>query len=106
MTSRNLRAPRTCAEPTCPRLVTPPRSRCTDHEIKYTRAEQNRVREIVLDWIDTYGPLCEGYEREPHYVNEDELTGDHVVPLLYGGRGGAIRILCRSCNSRRGARPT
>ncbi len=35
-----------------------------------------------------------------------DLTGDHIVPLVRGGMNSPdnIRVLCRSCNSRRGAR--
>jgi hypothetical protein len=37
----------------------------------------------------------------------EDLTGDHVVPLSEGGMNvpSNIGVLCRSCNSRRGARP-
>lgn len=100
----NRRAPRLCTEPGCSRLVRPPRSRCDEHHVGYSSNEQARVRAIVLDWIDTYGPLCVGYEREPHYVDPADLTGDHDVPRSRGGTGGPITVRCRSCNSRRGAR--
>ena len=34
-----------------------------------------------------------------------DLTADHVVPLARGGRNdGQRQTLCRSCNSRKGAR--
>ncbi len=34
----------------------------------------------------------------------DDLTGDHVHPLARGGTmHGSIDVLCRSCNSRKGA---
>jgi len=34
----------------------------------------------------------------------DDLTGDHLVPLSRGGSNDRdnCRVLCRSCNSRRG----
>lgn len=36
----------------------------------------------------------------------EDLTGDHITPLSKGGtnEAGNIRVLCRSCNSRRGNR--
>ncbi|MFJ8346043.1 HNH endonuclease [Streptomyces sp. NPDC094153] len=37
---------------------------------------------------------------------DQDLTGDHVLPLSRGGSNAVdnIRVLCRSCNSRRGNR--
>ena len=32
------------------------------------------------------------------------LTADHVVPLARGGYGSPLTVLCRSCNSAKGAR--
>jgi 5-methylcytosine-specific restriction endonuclease McrA len=36
----------------------------------------------------------------------EDLTGDHITPLSKGGTNDAanVRVLCRSCNSRRGNR--
>jgi 5-methylcytosine-specific restriction endonuclease McrA len=36
----------------------------------------------------------------------EDLTGDHITPLSKGGTNEAanVRVLCRSCNSRRGNR--
>ncbi len=33
-----------------------------------------------------------------------DLTADHVVPLVRGGYDSELRVLCRRCNSARGAR--
>ena len=33
-----------------------------------------------------------------------DLTADHLIPVIDGGAGGPLRVLCRSCNSARGAR--
>ncbi|HEX2111582.1 MAG TPA: HNH endonuclease [Gaiellaceae bacterium] len=34
------------------------------------------------------------------------LTADHLIPLARGGNPlGPLRVLCRRCNSRRGAPP-
>jgi 5-methylcytosine-specific restriction endonuclease McrA len=36
----------------------------------------------------------------------EDLTADHVEPLANGGHPlGELRVLCRSCNGRRGAPP-
>jgi 5-methylcytosine-specific restriction endonuclease McrA len=49
---------------------------------------------------------CPGYGVPPHVVFPSELTADDVVPIARGGDPmQPLRVLCRSCNSRRGARP-
>jgi 5-methylcytosine-specific restriction endonuclease McrA len=32
-----------------------------------------------------------------------DLTADHLIPVIDGGAAGPLRVLCRSCNSARGA---
>jgi 5-methylcytosine-specific restriction endonuclease McrA len=32
-----------------------------------------------------------------------DLTIDHLIPASLGGANGPVRVLCRSCNGRRGA---
>jgi len=32
---------------------------------------------------------------------EKDLSRDHIIPVLFGGVGGPIRLLCVDCNSRR-----
>jgi 5-methylcytosine-specific restriction endonuclease McrA len=32
-----------------------------------------------------------------------DLTADHIIPISEGGAGGPRRVLCRTCNSSRGA---
>jgi 5-methylcytosine-specific restriction endonuclease McrA len=34
-----------------------------------------------------------------------DLTADHIVPISKGGALGPLRVLCRTCNSRRGSDP-
>lgn len=51
-----------------------------------------------------HGNWCPGYQREAHPVSD--LTVDHVVPLAAGGAPLDIAncaVLCRSCNSTKGA---
>ena len=62
------------------------------------------MTEAVRAWLNQYGPICPGYQRDPHEVIPSDLTADHVTPAVRGGIGGQLRILCRSCNSKRGAR--
>ena len=51
-----------------------------------------------------HGYLCPGWYREAHY--SEDLTADHVTPVGAGGsEWGELRVLCRSCNSRRPKRP-
>ena len=47
----------------------------------------------------TRSPVCEACG------SEHELTADHVIPVAHGGCTtlGNYRVLCRTCNSRRGA---
>ncbi|WP_369826057.1 HNH endonuclease [Kitasatospora sp. MBT66] len=39
---------------------------------------------------------------------DNPLTGDHIIPVSRGGTNEPrnIRVLCRTCNSRRGNRMT
>lgn len=69
----------------------------------YDSAERRRRRDVVLEHLELYGPVCPGWQREEHWALPRELTADHVVPVAAGGdQDGALRVLCRSCNSRRG----
>ena len=38
---------------------------------------------------------------------DNPLTADHIVPLALGGRNvrDNVQVMCRACNSRKGARP-
>lgn len=68
----------------------------------YTRRERTRRADVVRAWVAQNGLLCPGYERPPHPAGD--LTADHVVPEALGGApDGPLRVLCRSCNSARGA---
>ncbi|MYE70854.1 MAG: HNH endonuclease [Gemmatimonadetes bacterium] len=59
-------------------------------------------KKAVAAWVEENGEICPGWGRVPH--PSGDLTADHIVPRSQGGEGGAVQVLCRSCNSRRGTR--
>lgn len=99
----------------CPGCRTPVRGQCPRCEQRtkapqasqrsrsgYTRRERTRRADTVRAWVAQNGLMCPGYERSAHPA--DDLTADHVVPEAVGGApDGQLRVLCRSCNSSRGA---
>lgn len=85
-------------------------TRCPLHQRPINRAHRNRLYDAP-EWRrlrdrtlrahrSAYGPLCPGWEREPHVATD--LTVDHVTPLVFGG-GTEVQVLCRSCNGRKNA---
>jgi 5-methylcytosine-specific restriction enzyme A len=107
--------PRPCLS--CGRLV-PSGTRCPDCERPrarqtqqrkrairpYTTAEKRRRAAAVDQWRQQHGDVCPGWQREAH--PSSDLVADHVVAVAAGGaESGPLRVLCRSCNSSRGARP-
>ena len=70
-----------------------------------TAKERTRRQEVIAAHIRVHGWVCPGYERPAHEAHD--LTADHIVPVAKGGsEEGEVRVLCRSCNSRRGAGST
>ena len=66
------------------------------------RAERARRAAVVREHRDRYGDWCPGWRRPGHAASD--LTADDVVPVMVTGAPSAVlRVLCRSCNSRRGA---
>ena len=89
-------------------------SRCTEHArqsnrsrhnaLYSTRAWQRLSARVLRAWRGEHGNWCPGYERPAHPAAD--LTVDHVVPLAAGGAPfdiGNCAVLCRSCNSTKGA---
>ena len=89
-------------------------SRCTEHAresnrsrhnaIYSTRAWQRLSARVLRAWCGEHGNWCPGYQRPAHRATD--LTVDHVVPLAAGGAPfdiGNTAVLCRSCNSTKGA---
>jgi 5-methylcytosine-specific restriction protein A len=91
-------------------------SRCTTHAhqsnrsrhnaLYSTRAWQRLSARVLRAWRGERGDWCPGYGRPAHRAAD--LTVDHVVPLAAGGAPLDVAntaVLCRSCNSTKGARP-
>jgi 5-methylcytosine-specific restriction protein A len=91
-------------------------SRCTEHArqsnrsrhnaLYNTRAWQRLSARVLRAWRGEHGYWCPGYQRPAHRASD--LTVDHVVPLAAGGAPFDIAntsVLCRSCNSTKGASP-
>lgn len=85
--------PRPCLA--CGRLSD--RSYCPSHRIE-RKAVRNADRPIARAVVAA-SPVC------ARCGATEDLTADHVVALARGGSNhGLRRVLCRSCNSSKGAR--
>jgi 5-methylcytosine-specific restriction enzyme A len=90
-------------------VITARGSRCPTHtraqkrqtRTTYSASERDRMRHAVRDHVARHGWLCMGYKRKAHWA-PGQLTADHVLAVVDGGEGWVLRVLCRSCNSRRG----
>lgn len=98
----------------CGVVTSGPGSRCTVHARQSNRSRHNAVystrawqrlsARVVARHRGQYGNWCPGFGRDPHPATD--LTADHVVPLAAGGAPfdpGNVSVLCRSCNSTKGA---
>jgi 5-methylcytosine-specific restriction protein A len=98
----------------CGVLTSGPGSRCTTHtresnrsrhnDLYGTRSWQRLSARVLRSWRGEHGNWCPGYGRPAHRASD--LTVDHVVPLAAGGAPfdiGNTAVLCRSCNSTKGA---
>jgi hypothetical protein len=84
------------------------RCTCRPHTgTAYNWSERQRRARVVLEHLEFYGPVCPGWQRPPHDVAATALTADHEVPVAAGGDPhGALGVLCRPCNSAKGAQLT
>jgi 5-methylcytosine-specific restriction enzyme A len=77
-------------------------SRCPQCKRPYTSAGRTRRARVVAEWINIYGAWCPGWQRPAH--PSTDLTADHQIAVAAGGpEDGPLRVLCRGCNSARGA---
>lgn len=77
----------------------------TPTKVARTYAEQQRRARAVAQHRSVHGDWCPGYEVEAHASSD--LTADHVVSVAQAGHGrGQLKVLCRSCNSRKNDRST
>lgn len=102
---------RPCIEGGCTGLAPPGQARCPNHERQRQQrrnaarphygGDWERVARAAVDAHRTaHGNWCPGWNRDPHPAGD--LTVDHIDPR---SRTSGLRVLCRSCNSRRGNRP-
>jgi 5-methylcytosine-specific restriction endonuclease McrA len=104
---------RSCSFPGCPVSVTSG-SRCQAHGGSIAKRLLSSTQggrgygwqRIVHDAIRLQ-PWCTWRGRpECQWAGDvEQLTGDHIIPRAHGGQSipENCRVLCRSCNSRRGA---
>jgi hypothetical protein len=91
----------TGACPTCDRAPAPRANRANRQG--YGRRESQRRADTVAAWIAQHGWVCPGWERDSHPATD--LSADHDTPIALGGpQGGPLSVLCKSCNSARGAK--
>jgi 5-methylcytosine-specific restriction protein A len=103
----------------CQRLTRNP-SRCDEHQAAW-QARQDQLRGsasqrgygsawrrtaagVLADHRAVNGDWCPGWHVPGHVASD--LTVDHLVPKARGGSDhlSNLRVLCRSCNSRKHAR--
>ena len=66
-----------------------------------TKAYQRHRTNVLAKWRAIHGDWCPGYDTPAHTATD--LTVDHTTPIAHGGWTSPLTVLCRSCNSRRGA---
>jgi hypothetical protein len=98
-----------CLEPGCLRLVKG--ARCATHGggaeagRQWYRGDWPAFARAVLDaWTSERGPLCMGWQRDPHMVTRRDLCLDHLEARSFSRDPGDYQALCRSCNGAKGDR--
>jgi 5-methylcytosine-specific restriction enzyme A len=92
--------------PDCRRIVERARSQAKRARRPYTAEDQRLRAQTVQAWIEMHGYVCPGWQRPAHPADPERnpLTADHVVAVAAGGHPlGPYNVLCRSCNSAKGA---
>jgi 5-methylcytosine-specific restriction endonuclease McrA len=97
----------------CGRQTTNSSRRCDDHNRGFRRQTRNGVyddprwrrlsKRLREEHVRAHGWWCPGWKRTAHASRD--LTADHIVSVADGGAlldPANVRILCRSCNGRRG----
>lgn len=71
----------------------------------YTAEERDRRAAAVAIHRAEYGDWCPGWGRPDHTAEPwNPLTADHIDSVASGGaEDGPLQVLCRSCNSAKGA---
>jgi HNH endonuclease len=68
----------------------------------YGLRERNRRSDTVAAWVAMHGWVCPGWQRPEHPA--EELAADHIIARRLGGpQDGPLQVLCKSCNSAKGA---
>lgn len=79
------------------------RHRTTPTKATRTWSERKRRARAVDEHRAEHGDWCPGYQRPAHEATD--LTADHIQSVAAGGRpDGPHQVLCRACNSAKGAR--
>lgn len=58
---------------------------------------------MVERHVSRWGTLCVGYERDPHFVDREDLCLDHMGDKMSRDPDD-YQVLCRSCNGAKGGR--
>lgn len=93
--------------PTCARRnqTTKDARRGTTTQRGYGWPWQQVSRQAIALHLATYGLVCPGWQVPAHTTQPGSLTTDHIVAKAHGGTDSLsnCQVLCRPCNSRKGA---
>lgn len=87
----------------CGRKAERKQHRTTPTKATRTWGERKRRAAAVAAHRAQHGDWCPGYQVPAHEATD--LTADHVTAVAQGGKAnGPLQVLCRTCNSAKGAR--